>query len=307
VPAGCTSDAQCAATERCNTSTGACEPRPMVGRELGEECGAASECRSGLCFGGRCSQSCDWLVPTSCPSGFYCSGEATGSCTAAGVCVPGSPGSGALGDPCTAATDCASAYCASGRCTQPCIPGGAAGCPEGYACQVGSAPGCGSCQRSGTLGDPCEMDVDCTSRLCATIGDESFCTQVCEGMGSCPEGFECESAGAGISVCVPISGTLGTPCSANENCLSGLCATEGSDRSYCTRLCDSSQPCPEGFACIVTSDPSVRVCRPASSHGCGCAAPGTGSRSASRAWVFSLLLVGWIARVRRKITRGGRS
>jgi len=275
-PTGCRSDTDCAPSDRCNTSTGACEARPVVGGPLGAECGTAAECTSGLCLAGRCSQTCDWLTPTSCPAGFLCSGEATGSCgSGSGVCVAGDPGGGALGAACGASSECASGYCASGTCSTPCIPGGAAGCADGYACQVGSLPGCGSCQQSGTLGDPCEMNDDCTSSLCAALTGDGFCTQLCDGAGSCPTGFSCLDAG-GAQVCVPDAGGLGSECATNEECLSGICADEG-DARYCTRLCDPrATPCPTAFACVATSDPATRICRPAQSSGCGCSVPGRG-------------------------------
>jgi MYXO-CTERM domain-containing protein len=298
-PSGCTSDAQCPSTERCNTSTGSCEPRPTTGGELGAPCGAGDECRSGLCFAGACSQSCDWLTTTSCPSGWYCSGEATGSCTAGtGVCVAGSAGAGALGAACGAATDCQSLYCASGVCSTPCIPGGTASCAEGFACQVGAAAGCGSCQQSGSMGDPCETSEECTTRLCATIEGDGFCTSLCD-TGTCPTGFTCEDAG-GARVCVPGEGALGSPCEMNEDCLGGLCAMEG-DRSYCTRLCDGvSTTCPSRFECVATDDPSVGVCRPTSSGGCGCSAPGRGEGARGAMLGLGLLAAAVVWRSRRR-------
>lgn len=305
-PSGCTSDSQCSATERCNTATRACEPRSSSGGDIGAACGAGSECRSGLCFAGRCSQSCDWLAPSSCPSGYYCSGEATGACTAGGgVCVAGSAGGGANGAACSAATDCASLYCASGVCTTPCIPGGTSGCAEGYSCQVGAAAGCGSCQRSGSLGDPCDTSDECTSRLCAELDGDGFCTELCES-GSCPPGFTCDT-GSGVRVCVPDAGGLGTPCGANEDCLSGLCAMEGDD-SYCTRLCDGvATTCPSRFECVATDDPAIGVCRPTSGGGCGCSAPGRGEGARGGLLAIGLLalVAGWRARRRRDGVRAG--
>ena len=301
--AGCSSDSQCSATQRCNTATRTCEARPTTGGPIGTACETGDQCQSGLCFAGACSQSCDWLAPTSCPGGFYCSGAATGSCGGSGVCLPGSAGGGALGDACSTATECGSLYCANGECAEPCSPGGAAGCSEGASCQVGAVPGCGSCQRSGQLGDPCDMNEDCTSGICAArVAGEGFCSQVCEGEGSCPTGFRCESAGEGVAVCAPESGTLGSPCADNSECLSGLCADEG-DRTYCTRLCNGFAECPmnAGFTCTATDDPSVRVCRPAASNGCGCSAPGVpGTGSGASALLGLVGLLGLAAARRRR-------
>lgn len=301
-PSGCTTDSMCSPTQRCNTTSGACEPRPASGGPLGAACGASEECSTGLCFAGTCSQSCDWLHPGSaCPSGYYCSGPATGSCGASGVCLAGGPGAGTEGDACSAATDCASLYCASGRCSTPCIPGGAAGCPDGSACQVGAVAGCGSCQRSGALGDPCAVNEDCTSSICASLDEDGFCTQFCEGS-SCPSGFHCVGVTARLAVCQPDSGTLGAACTGNADCLSGICADEG-EQTYCTRLCDGrSNPCPgSGFACVETDDPSIRVCRPVASGGCGCHALGMGLSpipGALGVWAMLGLLIAWRRRGR---------
>ncbi|WP_236605605.1 matrixin family metalloprotease [Sandaracinus amylolyticus] len=296
---GCTSDSQCSATQRCNTTTRMCEARPTTGGAIGADCGASTECQSGLCFAGRCSQSCDWLSPTSCPGGWYCSGEATGSCGAAGVCVQGTAGSRAIGEACGAATECASLYCANGRCSTPCAPGGASGCAEGFACQVGAVSGCGSCQRSGSLGDPCEVETDCTSRLCAMLEGDSFCTDRCGEGAPCPSGFSCLAAGE-TSVCVPDTGGLGSECGTNADCLGGICAVED-EESYCTRICNLGAPCPDGFSCVATDDPSVSICRPPSSGGCGCSAPGRGEGARGGLLAIGLLaaLATWRARRRR--------
>ena len=294
-PTGCTSDSQCSATQRCNTATGMCEARPSTGGPLGADCSTGGECQSGICFAGRCSQSCDWLNPASCPAGHYCSGEATGACTAGGVCVPGSAGAGAMGAACSAATDCQSLYCASGVCSTPCTPGGAVGCGDGFACQLGAAPGCGSCQRSGSLGDPCDVNEDCTSRLCATVDGDTYCTEVC-GEGTCPTGFTCRGDGE-VAVCVPDEGRLGDGCGSNADCLGGICASDGDD-SYCTRLCGATEPCPGRFDCVATDDPSVSVCRPQPGGGCGCSAPGRGQ--SARGALIGLGVLAAIAAWRRR-------
>jgi MYXO-CTERM domain-containing protein len=283
---GCTSDSQCSSTERCNTSTRLCEPR-SGGGGIGAACETGADCGSGVCFAGSCSQSCDWLNPASCPSGFYCSGEAIGSCSAGGICVPGSAGSRAIGEACTSATECASLHCASGVCSTPCIPGGAAGCATGFSCQLGAAPGCGSCQQSGGLGAPCDVNEDCTSRLCAEVNGEGVCTELCEA-GSCPTGFGCLAAGPDVSVCVPESGRIGDECVTSDECLSGLCATEAGS-GYCTRLCDDGASCPSGYACVDTDDPTISVCRPPAG-GCGCSVPGRSDGA-----VGGLLLAGVVA------------
>jgi MYXO-CTERM domain-containing protein len=277
-PTGCTSDSDCAPTETCNRSTGACVMRPTTGTTpLGGACGDSSECQSALCFAGVCSQSCDGLDPTSCPGGFYCNGQIGGTCTE-GLCVAGSAGGGAPGDACGANTDCASLFCFSGACSTPCIPGGAVGCAEGFACQVGATPTCGGCVTDrGGIGDPCAMSSDCASSLCATASGMSFCTALCDPAAAepCAPGFDCVDAG-GINVCAPGSGSLGSACGDNAECVSGICAMEGTS-GFCTRLCDAANPCPMSFSCVEAGE-GTRVCRPANRGGCGCrvGAGGTG-------------------------------
>lgn len=239
---GCTNDSQCAPTEIC--SGGSCVPRPTTGNDLGEACSSDDECRSGLCLGGMCTQSCDWLSPTSCPSGFYCDADSSTSCSS-GYCVAGGAGSGALGASCASDTECASLFCDRGICTTPCVPGGTVGCAEGYTCQAGTLTCRGSCQRGRELGDACDVNPDCISLTCATRGDDSFCTQPCDDATPCPDGFTCTAAG-NQSVCVPDAGGLDDACTTDADCLSGICTTENG-ASYCTRGCDP--PCPQGFEC----------------------------------------------------------
>ncbi|HJL19643.1 MAG TPA: matrixin family metalloprotease [Sandaracinaceae bacterium LLY-WYZ-13_1] len=295
---GCTRDSDCGADEICDG--GSCVPRPTTGSELGEPCMGDGDCQSGLCIGGRCTSSCDWTNPTgSCPTGFYCDADVSTSCDT-GYCVEGSPGGGELGDECSEDDDCESLHCDGETCSQACIPGGALACPSGYACQVGSLSCRGSCRRSGALGDECEVNDDCTTGICAEQGDRQFCTDLCGDADACPDGFTCTPVGGDASVCVPDSGGLGEACAGNEDCLSGLCAAEG-ERSYCTRPCDDSTPCPGGsYECVPTGDMSTSVCRPVD-EGCGCRVIGGRSGRGGLALLGLLgLVLGLVWRRRRR-------
>ncbi|MCB9591570.1 MAG: matrixin family metalloprotease [Sandaracinaceae bacterium] len=291
---GCTRDSDCSSGERC--SGGSCVPAGM-GAALGQPCEAQTDCQSGLCRGGACTSTCNWADPTgSCPSGFYC--DADDSVCDAAYCTAGSAGGGADGASCGADTDCASGLCASGRCAAPCIPGGAIGCPSGLACQVGTLACRGSCQRSGALGDPCETNGDCTTGICATRDEGNFCTDFCTPTAPCPSGFSCTPAGDAM-VCVPDGGGLGQGCMSNEDCVSGICATEGGD-TYCSRLCDDAAPCPMGYNCLPTGTEGVGACAPIdapmpTSGGCGCRTDGGGSSAvgAPLLAVFFGLIWGW--------------
>lgn len=236
-PGGCRNDSDCGATERCNITTSRCEPRPMGGANLGEPCESHTQCNSGVCLatpaGSVCSQSCDWLAPTSCPSGFYCSGTITGSCGSIGLCVAGVAGALGLGEACSVDTDCSTLLCSEGVCATPCIPGGAAACTEaGYACQVGPVDGCGACKMTGRLGDACTTVDDCGSRNCACRAEgDCFCTAFCDDSASrCPGGFACTPIGGDQSVCVPTAtpgGDGGTGGGGGGRRDGGCCAVAG--------------------------------------------------------------------------------
>jgi MYXO-CTERM domain-containing protein len=208
---GCRSDSECSATQRCNTSTGRCEARPTGGAELGQPCEANDDCNSGLCAttaaGSVCSQSCDGFNTTSCPAGFYCDGEASGVC-GTGLCLAGAAGAAPLGATCAADTDCASLMCDGTVCSTPCRPDASvSACAMGFVCRPGAAPGCGACRSEADLGQPgdaCGINEDCASGLCAVLGDQTFCTEICSETDPCPESFTCTPLGdGGTAICVP--------------------------------------------------------------------------------------------------------
>ncbi len=255
-PGSCTSDSDCEPGERCDR--GVCVPSGGGSVPLGGACAEHGECATGTCFGGVCTQTCDWPVGA-CPSGFYCDGLATGAC-GAGVCLAGTAGGGAIGDACNDNLDCGNFYCFLGVCSEPCNPETVGACPGGGVCQVGALACRGACGAAGSLGDPCDANAECASEMCAASGEDRFCTQLCDGSSPCPEGYGCTSAGA-VNVCVPNGGALGNECSANEDCATGICAFE-EERAYCTRICDAASPCPDYMQCVDSGSPGVQVCQP---------------------------------------------
>jgi MYXO-CTERM domain-containing protein len=79
--------------------------------------------------------------------------------------------------------------------------------------------------------------------------------------------------------CVPENGVneLGEPCADGAQCDTGLCGEVDGD-NRCTRLCDSTQPCPDGFDCRGGGDGAPGACWPGGdSGGCGCRTAGVGS------------------------------
>jgi len=302
-PGGCTADSDCPSGQRCDR--GVCVDAGGGALPDGSACSEHGECASGTCFSGMCTQSCDW-PSGSCPSGFFCDGLATGAC-GPGVCMPGSPGGGAVGDPCSQHTDCGNLYCFLGLCSEPCNPETVGSCPGGGACQVGALSCRGACGSAGSLGDPCSGNDQCASGMCAEMGDDRFCTALCDPSSPCPGGFACRDAG-GVSVCVPDGGALGDDCAANEDCGSGICAFEDT-RNYCTRICDAASPCPTAMTCVDSGTPGVQVCQPSGEapeqappsgrrmvEG-GAAAPGGGS---GLGWLALLVGCAVFARRRRR-------
>lgn len=219
MPSGCTNDSDCAATERCNTSTGNCEPRPMDRNELGEPCTDNDECNSGLCAatadGQVCSQSCDSFNPMSCPGGFYCDGDGCGT----GLCVGGSAGAAGLGASCSTDTDCSTLLCDGGVCATPCRPDAEVNtCGDGFVCRASANPSCGACRSEadlGQLGDDCTINADCASGTCAVRGGgDNFCTEFCSDASDCGGDFTCVPVSEDASVCTPSNRGGGCGCAA---------------------------------------------------------------------------------------------
>ncbi|MGF1467254.1 MAG: matrixin family metalloprotease [Sandaracinaceae bacterium] len=299
---GCRRDTDCADTEVCRS--GSCRPEASSGAGLAEPCADDGDCRSGACLDGLCTRSCDQLDPASCPDGTYCDLAAGTSCIA-GSCVPGEPGGRVDGATCDADTDCAGLSCVDGVCAAPCVPGGVEGCPAGRACQVGERACQGACQLAADLGDPCEVDLDCASRLCVVDEEEAFCSRLCApGVPEeCPARFACEPSGD-VGVCVPEAGGLGSPCEGSVDCLSGLCVQAGAT-GFCSRFCDDEAPCPgDAYRCVGTDDPSRSVGRPGGG-GCGCRAVGGRSSPWLAVGAIGVVLLLAARRRRRPCASGG--
>ncbi len=85
-------------------------------------------------------------------------------------------------------------------------------CGDNYDCEDGT------CVPHGATGDTCEGNEDCLNGTCGTIGDESYCTQMCGGeSAACPDGTECTDEG----YCWP-SGDGGGGCNASGSTASPL-------------------------------------------------------------------------------------
>lgn len=178
---------------------------------------------------------------------------------------PGNAGCG-----CQANDECDSGYCiatASGyACASQCDETNK--CPDNKVCSPVDNSNVSICvDPYARLCEPCSADADCqvdftdTTARCIDDGDAgSFCGQECVVNKDCPDGYKCQSVGAGrgtaVKQCVPLTGTCkcsalaiadqaGTPC-ANTN-VHGTC--QGSRLCKDTGLTDCSAAIPAQEVC----------------------------------------------------------
>ena len=183
--------------------------RPDVGTQLsGASCASHGECRSGICDGGEC-------VDTCCSDSNCATNAATCRLTRdlvsagpAWACQTAAQGDGGYFDPCVRNADCASGLCATvgegeemdGRCTMPCC--GSEMCPA--APDTGQRVGCAELTSPGSPtvracirllsgdgvainGVPCSGPEDCRTGLCIEDREQSqqFCSDACCSDASC--------------------------------------------------------------------------------------------------------------------------
>lgn len=75
-------------------------------------------------------------------------------------------------------------------------------CPNATSCEDGQC-----LPITGGIGDECVADDDCISGLCGMVGDQQYCTQLCDlAAQDCPGDFECIDAGGGQGACVRTAG-----------------------------------------------------------------------------------------------------
>ena len=92
------------------------------------------------------------------------------------------------------------------------------------------------------------------------------CSTPCipDGATTCPDGLTCQvGAVPGCGGCHSGLGRTGDPCSDNNQCESGLCATRGGiEGGFCTEVCGGVDDCPTGFSCEDAG--GIAVCVPPS-------------------------------------------
>ncbi|MEM9188414.1 MAG: S1 family peptidase [Myxococcota bacterium] len=256
--------------ERCDSFDNDCDDQiDETCAGLGESCTADTDCALlNPCLetpaGRVCTVECDTLRPElSCPgTNLFCA--QTNGCT--GVCIPVDPASPnlALGESCASDSECESLSCidpgdGNSRCLTPC-QGDQGMCLGGEVCAAVSG-GCGGCvpaaivQGDRGLGEGCTTNDDCRSDLCLEDAGLSTCSQSCTDDSGCPDRFFCRG-----DVC--IQGTRGGPgatCAVNSDCNeeAPICASRGTDVSWCTRFCSDMEPCPPNFSCLETAGGSI--------------------------------------------------
>jgi uncharacterized protein (TIGR03382 family) len=112
----------------------------------------------------------------------------------------------------------------------------------------------------------------------------------CDAATACGKDFHCLGG-----YCLPgskVPGGLGATCTANEECITDACGSDGTSM-LCTGACDAGSTCPDGFSCFATS-PGMGVCWPVEDEG-GCSTSSDGSP------LFALLGLGvLVSLVRRR-------
>ncbi|CAN5872128.1 hypothetical protein BH11MYX3_BH11MYX3_10920 [soil metagenome] len=139
-------------------------------------------------------------------------------------------------------------------------------------------------------GDACFYDGHCAEGPCLRATDDellAFCSRSCSRDSDCPGAMEC--ATDGCRYCEPSPGALGSPCTADAQCTSGMCHAE-----VCTVSClGAPDACPADFEC--RGGGLSQYCLAVPSAGCdGCASGGGAS-----AWMVALW-IGGLARSRRR-------
>ena len=223
----------------------------------------------------RCSELC--LGPKDCDAGELCAKMPGGAHLA--YCQDQGPGD-AVGSPCTSSETCASGLCVTGACREACVA--QSGCEGGMVCRaLQTASGLTSVcvPPSGTeAGTSCG---NCSSDHCDMLAgaDDPLCANLCANQSDCEAGQACylidfypatnpatvpyhptydEAMNDALMGCYTVDGSQtgapdGSPCAANEECLSGTCLPIASDgASYCTRACVATTDCGGGMTCRLT-------------------------------------------------------
>ena len=198
-------------------------------RQPEQSCGATSDCCSGTCVAGRCTNA------TCSPVGGPC-GRTGGVCCAGAICPPAGGNDLCIAcrqpeQSCGATSDCCSGTCVAGRCTNAtCSPVG------------------GPCGRTG--------GVCCAGAICPPIGGNDLCIacrqpeQSCSATSDCCSGT-CVAGRCTNATCSPVGGPCGR--TGGVCCADGFCPPLGNELCVACRRpeqsCAQSSDCCSGSSC----------------------------------------------------------
>lgn len=142
-------------------------------------------------------------------------------------------------------------------------PAGTAVSDAGVAADSGVSPG------GGDVGAVCSASAPCAAgnRCVCRSATDCFCSRSCSASAPCPSGFQCANTNLG-ALCIPGGGGMmgtgrtGDPCTAPEQCATGLCVQGRSGGAFCSQACADDCSCPSDFACFRTSMAGLNVCGP---------------------------------------------
>jgi hypothetical protein len=265
----CTNDTECEGEESC--IRGQCLVA-MSGGEVGADCSIAPCDGDLICVQGGSGPFCTLICQGGdCPTGWGCIAVNTNE-GQINLCLPSqgdATGQGEFGTACNGGPDCLSGLCVSDGmnafCTETCVEN--SDCPDQGMC-VALSNGGGACIPGGSgptsgsglpFGDPCGADYECSSTLCISDGQRSYCSQSCRQSEDCPEGAGCVSTSNGDGVCAigqedmpptPSDGLpFGAPCEEADQCQSRLCVSDGTS-NFCTASCQEDRNCPDDAECV---------------------------------------------------------
>ena len=125
------------------------------------------------------------------------------------------------------------------------------------------------------FGEACADNSECESGWCVEGATSGLCTQTC--LESCPDAWSCKgvtNTGGDVTfICVPHLGQMCKPCASNSECGGPLdrCIVIPEEGGFCSRVCDTLNPCPEGFLCKQDEGTDEATCIPTTGS-CICSA-----------------------------------
>lgn len=238
---------------------------------------------SGICY----------LYPTEGACHPDCTGDAScieGECRAIcgdDLCQPGAA-CGYWG--CASAGSCTERNCEGQPCENDDNCGRLALCKDGV-CVGGDV----------AWGSKCKVDTDCKDGACV----DSVCQPLCRNDSECGSGRCAAAVAEQVGGCLSSRAyTTGLRCAEGEDCNSGLCLFTASP-AVCTMECHRGSACPREWSCLNVEGRDVCVPPNYQASGGGCALSSlTHNGSGQEALASGALVIGFLARVRRRRRRG---